>query len=241
MSAVLVAALAGLGFAAASLLGLAGREMGDQGRAYATAVAAGIVLALAFGDLFPEALELAGKAAVAGFVGGFALLFLVESLTRAHTHHSPEEDVGKHALGPFVLGLGVHNFAEGEAVGVTAKASTVAAGIVGLGVLVHQVPVGVSLAAVFAAARTDRGRVLRAAAGLGLVIPLAAASTAALPVPGDVFLGVLTGIAGGVLAYVGASHLLPEAQAERPSRAVGVVFVAALTATTVAILTVLGD
>ena len=241
MSAILVAALAGLGFAAASLVGLAGGEVGVQGRAYATAVAAGILLALAFGDLFPEALELAGNAAVAGFVGGFALLFLVEAFTRAHTHHSPEEDLGKHALGPFVLGLGVHNFADGFVLGVTAKASTVAAGIVGLGVLVHQIPVGVSLAAVFVAARADRGRVLRSAVGLGLVIPLAAASTAALPVPGDGFLGVLTGIAGGVLAYVGASHLLPEAQAERPSRAVGVVFVATLAATTVAILTVLGD
>jgi zinc and cadmium transporter len=241
VSAVLVAALAGLGFAAASLLGLAGREMGAGGRAYATAVAAGILLALAFGDLFPEALELAGGAAVAGFVGGFALLFLVEAFTQAHTHHSPEEDVRKHALGPFVLGLGVHNFADGFVLGVTAKASTAAAGIVGLGVLVHQIPVGVSLAAVFAAARAARGRVLRAAVLLGLVIPLAAASTVALPAAGDGFLGALTGIAGGVLAYVGASHLLPEAQAERPSRAVGVVFVATLAVTTVAILTVLGD
>jgi zinc transporter ZupT len=241
VSAVLVAALAGLGFATASLLGLAGREVGVRGRAYATALAAGILLALAFGDLFPEALELAGGAAVAAFVGGFAFLFLVESLTRAHTHHSPQEDVGKHALGPFVLGLGIHNFADGFVLGVTAKASPVAAGIVGLGVLVHQIPVGVSLAAVFAAARTTRGRVLRVAVMLGLVIPLAAASTAALPLPGNGILGVLTGIAGGVLAYVGASQLLPEVQAERPSRAVGGVFVAALAVTTIAILTVLGD
>ena len=241
MSAIFVAALAGFGFAAASLVGLAGKEVGAQGRAYATAVAAGILLALAFGDLFPEALELAGGAAAAGFVGGFALLFLAESLTRAHTHHFPEEDLGKHALGPFVLGLGVHNFADGFVLGVTAEASTVAAGIVGLGVLVHQIPVGVSLAAVFVAARADRGRVLQAAVLLGLVIPLAAASTAALPAPGDGFLGVLTGMAGGVLAYVGASHLLPEAQAERPSMAAGVVFVATLALTTVAVLTVLGD
>jgi zinc transporter, ZIP family len=166
---------------------------------------------------------------------------LVESLTRAHTHHSPQDDVGKHALGPFVLGLGIHNFADGFVLGVTAKASPVAAGIVGLGVLVHQIPVGVSLAAVFAAARTTRGRVLRVAVMLGLVIPLAAASTAALPLPGNGILGVLTGIAGGVLAYVGASQLLPEVRAERPSRAVGGVFVAALAVTTIAILTVLGD
>jgi hypothetical protein len=40
-------------------------------------------------------------------------------------------------------------------------------------------------------------------------------------------------VAAGVLAYMGASHLLPEAQAEHPSRAVGVVFTAKLALTLV--------
>jgi zinc transporter ZupT len=241
MTTILLATLAAIGFSVSSLLALLGRELGQRGRSYSVAVAAGILLALAFVDLFPESLELAGELAIAGFVGGFVLLFLTEALTRAHTHHAPEEHVHKHALGPFVLGLTIHNFADGFVLGVGAKVSVVTSGLVGLGVLVHQMPVGISLAAVLMAAHATRAQVVRTAVLLGLAIPLAAALTVALPVPSDQALGLLTGLAGGVLTYIGAAHLLPEAQAERPSRVTGVLFAATFILTTIALMTVLAD
>jgi zinc transporter ZupT len=240
VSAILVATLAAIGFSGASLLALLGGEVSARGRSYSAAFAAGILLALAFVDLFPEGLELAGDPAISGFVGGFVLLFLTEVLTRAHTHHSPEERVGKHALGPFVLGLAIHNFADGFVLGVGAKAAAITSWLVGFGVLVHQMPVGISLAAVFVAARATGARVIRTAVFLGLAIPLAAGLTVALPVPGDQALGFLTGIAGGVLAYMGAAHLLPEAQAEHPSRAVGVLFAATLVITAIGLMVIPG-
>ncbi|HEV3476675.1 MAG TPA: ZIP family metal transporter [Rubrobacteraceae bacterium] len=237
---VLVATLAAIGFVGASLLALFGGEVGAEGRSYSAALAAGILLALAFADLFPEGLELAGEWAISGFVGGFVLLFLTEVLTRAHTHHSTEEQLGKHALGPFVLGLAIHNLTDGFVLGVGAKASAVTSSLVGLGVLVHQVPVGISLAAVFVAARASSTRVIRTAVLLGLAIPIAAGLTVALPVPGDEVLGFLTGVAGGALAYIGAAHLLPEAQAEHPSRGTGMLFVATLVITAIGLVVVHG-
>jgi ZIP family zinc transporter len=241
MNAILMATLAAVGFAGASLLALLGGEFGARGRAYSAAFAAGILLALAFVDLFPEGLELASEPAVVGFVVGFALLFLTEAFTHAHTHHSPEKPVRKHAFGPFVTGLVVHNLADGFVLGVGAKASAVTSWLIGLGILIHQIPVGISLAAILLAARADRSRVIRTTTLLGLAIPLAAALTAALPVPGEGVLAFLTGVAGGVLAYVGAAHLLPEAQAERPSRTTAALFAATLVLTTVGLMTVLGD
>jgi len=241
MSAILLALLAAVGFSGASLLALLGGELRAKGRSYSAAVAAGILLALAFVDLFPEGLEVAGEAAIVGFVGGFTLLFLTEAFTRAHTHHAPEESVHKHALGPFVLGLAIHNLADGFVLGVGAQTSAITAGLVGLGVLVHQVPVGISLAAVLLAARATRTRVVRTAALLGLAIPLATTLTLALPAPGKGALSLLIGVAGGVLAYAGAAHLLPEAQAEHPSRVTAGLFAATLIITTVCLMTVLGD
>jgi zinc transporter ZupT len=223
--------LAAVGFSAASLLALLGGELGARGRSLCAAFAAGILLALSFVDLFPEGLELAGETAVAGFVGGFALLFLTESLTRAHTHHLPEEHVHKHAIGPFVLGLAVHNLADGFVLGVGAKASVVTSWLVGLGVLVHQAPVGISLAAVLLAARAGRAGILWTSILVGLAIPAAATLTALIPVPGDAAVGLLIGAAGGVLAYMGAAHLLPEAQSERTDRSAGLLFVATLVIT----------
>ena len=207
----MTAALSAVGFSGAALLALFRKGVTARVRSCLVAVAAGILLSLSFGDLFPEALETAGRGAITGFVGGFALLFLAEALTRAHTHHSPEEHVREHALGLFALGLAIHNLADGFVLGVRANLSSLAGGAVGLGVLLHQVPVGVSLAAVLAATQASRAAVLWTALPLGLAIPLAAGVTAALPVPGGQLSGVLTGIAGGVLAYIGSAHLLPEA------------------------------
>ncbi len=71
--------LAAVGFIAASLLALLGGELGERGRSLSAAFAAGILLALSFVDLFPEGLALGGETAIAGFVGGFSLLFLTEA------------------------------------------------------------------------------------------------------------------------------------------------------------------
>ena len=240
MNAVLMASVAAMGFAGASLLALLGGELGARGRSYSAAFAAGILLALAFVDLFPEGLELAERAAVAGFVGGFAVMFLTEAFTRARMHYSEEERIHKHALRPFVVGLAVHNLADGFVLGVGARAAEITSWFVGLGVLVHQIPVGVSLAVVFLAARASRVRVVRTTVLLGLAIPLAATLTVALPVPGAGTLGLLTGVAGGVLAYVGAAHLLPEAQAEHAGRGIGVFFAATLVVTAAALVALHG-
>ncbi len=232
MSVIFLAVMATVGFSVASLLSLLGGDLGARGRSYSAAFAAGILLALAFADLFPEGFELAGETAVVGFIGGFVLLFLTEAFTRSHTHHSLEEPLLKHTLGPFVLGLAIHNLADGFVLGVSAEASGVVSGLVGLGILVHQVPVGISLAAVLVAVRATRSRVIRTTVLLGLAIPLAAILTLAFPVPGDSTLGLLTGVAGGVLTYMGTAHLLPEAQSEQPGGVAAVFFAVTLAAIT---------
>jgi hypothetical protein len=64
MSAIILATLASIGFSGASLLALLGGELRAKGRSYSAAVAAGILLALAFVELFPEGLELAGQSSL---------------------------------------------------------------------------------------------------------------------------------------------------------------------------------
>ena len=240
MSAILLALLAAAGFSAASLLALLGKGMGTRGRSLAAAFAAGILLALTFVELFPEALELSGDVAALGFVAGFAVLFLIEAVFRAHTDDAPGEGhVHEHTVAPFVAGLAVHNLADGFAVGVGAETPEVTSWLVGVGVLVHQVPVGVSLAAVLVAAGATGRQVVQTAVALGLAIPASALLVLALPTPGEGTLGLLTGAAGGILAYVGAAHLLPEARAEHRGRAGGLMFLATFLLTAVALLTVL--
>ena len=98
----------------------------------------------------------------------------------------------------------------------------------------------ISLAAVFVAGRATGARALRAAVLLGLAAPIAAALTVAAPVPEDLVLGFLTGVAGGVLAYIGATRLLPEAQAEYSSKTVGVLFAVTFAVTAIELIAVPG-
>jgi zinc transporter, ZIP family len=239
IASVLIAVLAAIGFAGSGLLAEHGRAMRPRARGLAVAAAAGILLALAFGDLFPEALRRAGRGAIAGFIGGFAVLFLLETLTHAHTHHAPDDAVHRHALLPFVLGLALHNATDGFVIGISGKLSRADTLLVGIGVLIHQLPVGLSLAAVLAASQLPRREASRIAILLGLAIPAAAIATVTLPQLSDRSVGILTGVAGGIIAYLSAAHLLPEAQTEHPSRATGLVFVLTLTLMTLAVLTIL--
>ncbi|MDP9425758.1 MAG: ZIP family metal transporter [Actinomycetota bacterium] len=237
----LLALIAMAGFSGASFAAIFGKGSSDSRRSYSAAVAAGILLALAFGDLFPEGLEMAGTGAITGFLAGFVLLFLAEALGRVHADHLSEGGVVKGALWPLFVGLAVHNLADGFVLGAVAGSSAAVSGLLGLGILVHQVPVGLSLAAILVAARATHATIVRATLVLGLAIPFAAVSTMALPVPDEEALGLLTGAAGGVLAYMGAAHLLPETQVGNAGRLSAVLFTGTLVVTTLALMTVLGD
>ena len=238
MPAIVPALIAGAGFAGVALAGMAGLRIGRGLRHAAAAVAAGILLAVAFADLFPEALEEADpKAAALWFLAGFATLFLVEVATRGHTHHETGEDHVEHSsLAPFVVGLLLHNLVDGVVLAAGEEASTEVGAAVAVGILVHQVPVGVSFAAVMAMLGADRAAARRWAIVLGVAIPVGALATAALPSLNGGELGALLAAAGGALSYIAAGHLLPEAQAEHPSAIASLLFPVALLGTAALLL-----
>lgn len=241
MTALLSATLIAAVFIGSTVLAVIGKALSARGRPIAVAVAAAILLVIAFGDLFPESLELAGNGAIVAFLAAFGTLFLIESWTRAHVHHAPSEAVHVHGRLPFLLGMALHNLADGFAIGISATLRGSEGAAVSFGVLVHQIPVGVSFAAVLLATHIPHAAMLRNALLIGLLIPLATLLTLALPPLSDRLLGVLIGGVGGMLAYISTTHLLPEAQTEHPSRTVGVVFAATLALMTLALFTMLAE
>lgn len=240
MPAIVPALIAGAGFGGIALGGMAGLRIGPRLRHAAAAVAAGILLAVAFAELFPEALyEADPKAAALWFLGGFATLFVVEVVTRGHTHHETEEEHVEHSsLTPFVTGLLLHNFVDGAVLAAGHEVSNEASAALAVGIIVHQLPVAISFAAV---ARTVSARVSVEkvwAVVLAATIPLGALVTSAIPGLEGQELGALLAAAAGALGYIAAGHLLPEAHAEHPS-AVSMLFPVALLGTAVLLLYVL--
>ena len=238
MPALVPALIAGSGFAAVALAGMAGLRIGPGLRHAAAGVAAGILLAVAFAELFPEALDKTdAKVASLWFLAGFATLFVVEVATRGHTHHGTGESHVEHSsLTPFVVGLLLHNLVDGVVLAAGEQASNEIGGAVAVGILVHQLPVGISFAAVVATVGADRATATRWAVVLGLAIPVGALVTSALPDLEGAELGALLAAAGGALSYIAAGHLLPEAQAEHPSAVASLLFPIALLGTAALLL-----
>lgn len=212
-------------------------------------IAAGILLGIAIADLIPEAFDLLdGRGAALAIVCGFLALYLVEALTRGHTHHhephaghlTQSRDahahvhahaascVPTHAVLPFLLGLGLHNFADGLVVAASHEVSDTAATGVAIGILIHQLPVGLSFAAVLLASGVGQRRMqLHAGLVASMIVVGALVVVAAPRLAGDT-LGVLIGAAAGALVYIATGHLLPEAHSEERRPALAAAFAVAL-------------
>ena len=238
--AIAVALVSAAGFLGAGLLLFSGIEAASGLRPYAAPVAAGILIALAFGDVFPEALEASAPRAILGFAIAFSLLYLVETLTHSAGHDAVHAPARMHELVAMVSGLAVHNIADGVALGAGGELSGATASLLGLGVLIHQVPVGLSFAALLISIGIPRSQATPALAGMALLIPLATALTRLLPVGSPAALGTLLGASAGLLVYIGAAHLLPEVEANRHNRNAALAFVATLLAMTIVSVTFLG-
>jgi ZIP family zinc transporter len=204
------------------------------------AIAAGVVVATAIADLFPEAYELAGHervleigiAAVAGFLG---FSFLEAFLHQSSFEHAGEDEHAEHAehastgaakarRGPGLLGLlppislVLHSALDGLVIGLAFQAGDDLGLIVLLAVLLHDFADGMNVATV----------ALEAARGVRVAIAFVLLDAVAAPIGGllstlitidEPTLGILLAMFGGVFLAVGAGHLLPESQHRDPGRA----------------------
>ncbi|HEY8169346.1 MAG TPA: ZIP family metal transporter [Candidatus Limnocylindrales bacterium] len=212
------------------------------------AVAAGILVATALVDLLPEALELittsesalvAGIAALVGFLAFSAVESFVHRGSYEHEHepgvdpHLPHEHAPGTAsngsrlrlLGP--LGLVVHSGLDGVAIGLGFAASVEVGVVVGLAVMAHDFADGINITTLTLESGLGRRTAIVILALDAVAAPIGAAIGISLGVTADV-LGILLAAFAGVFIAIGAGHLLPEAQHQRPLQAPPLVLLAAV-------------
>jgi ZIP family zinc transporter len=222
------------------------------------AFAAGIIVATALVNLLPEALELlggpdptlkAGVAALVGFLGFSAIEAFVHRETYEHGHapgqdpREPHEHVpaGREPsaismAGPF--GLVLHSGLDGVAIGLGFSASPEVGLIVGLAVLAHDFADGINITTLALAGGGGRRLTITILAMDAIAAPIGAVIGISLGVAPEV-LGLLLASYAGVFIAVGAGHLLPEAQHQRPLQAPPLVLVAGLGALLVVVIRIL--
>jgi ZIP family zinc transporter len=193
------------------------------------ALAAGILVAAALTDLLPEAVEMAGDggidrvllAALVGFLVFYALDRFVHRAAAGHIRYLPASAFGSVAA----LGLTIHSFLDGFAIGSAFQVDAAVGLVVAIAVLTHDFGDGVATVSVVLG---SRGR-LRASFGwlvADALAPVVGAAIALVVSFSPTTLALLLGFFAGSFLFIGAAHLLPEAQREGPDVACTAAFIA---------------
>ena len=136
-----------------------------------------------------------------------------DTIGAGHLHHHHAAPRHGHADTIALVGMSLHNFADGLTTAAAFTVSQTVGAVVVLAIVLHQTATGISLGAIMLRAGRDRRRVLLST-GLSASCILWGALFYHLVIPvGATVQGIVLGIAGGSFLYVAACDLLPEAHA----------------------------
>lgn len=183
---------------------------------------AGAVIGVAFFDLLPEAIGLAGGrfpvSAVTSIVAvGFVLFMILDRIIQLHAH---EHDGGHRHLHRGRLGaasLSFHSFLDGVAIGLAFKVSTAIGAVVATAVLVHDFSDGINTINLILKNKGEARHAFRwlVVDALAPVIGVASTFLFSLSEP---LLGLVLATFCGFFLYIGAADLLPESHHSHPTK-----------------------
>jgi zinc and cadmium transporter len=214
---ILYSAIAGL----STLLGIAlviiNEERVVRYSHYVNSFAAGLILGVAFFHLFPESLELSENALLYIFVG-FLVFYLLENLMVLHSGseiHFKGKRNPQHTKGMVMFsGLFFHSLLDGIIIGVGFEIDPKVGLLTSLGIIMHEVPEGVTSFSLLIAS-IARKTALKMSVAVAVATPLGAAiSLAFIGGLSESTVGLLLAMAGGSFLYIGASDLIPETHEE---------------------------
>lgn len=183
---------------------------------------AGAVIGVAFFDLLPESLEIAGAAytpstitAIAAL--GFALYLILDRLIVMHHCHE-ENEHEHHARGAWGAGtLSLHSFLDGIGIGLAFQASEAIGLIVAAAVLAHDFSDGINTVNMIIKNGGTRARAFQWLA-LDALAPVLGILATLFFTAQESTLGLLLALFSGFFFYIGASDLLPESHHAHPKR-----------------------
>ncbi len=182
---------------------------------YVNSFAAGLILAIAFFHLIPEAVELSEIAAPVIFLG-FFLFYMMENFLVIHSgselHYHPNDPCLSHTssvTGVMAFsGLVLHSLIDGIIIGVGFELSTELGLLAAFAVISHEVPEGITSFALINETMPEKASLLSAI--VAIATPIGALfSLLFIQNLSDDIIGILLGLAAGTFIYVAASDLIP--------------------------------
>lgn len=191
------------------------REWAQNATNYFMYFASGILISVAFLIAAPKSFEL-NSHGPAYMLVGFLGIFLINKFVDVYVCHMGEECQDFRVGIVAALGIAFHSLVDGVIYATTYTVSIFIGLMATLGMIFHEFPEGVVTFSLFTKGGFESEKsiyyafiVAAATTPIGALISLPFVSTLS-----DQSLGMLLGLSSGVLAYVGAAHLLPEAEEE---------------------------
>lgn len=184
------------------------REFAERNKAYFICFAAGVLITAPLVHILPHAMvenQYAGIASLAGFMFMFFSNMLIKYKTK-------EKEL---AFGITAIeGIGIHSFIDGVIYSVTFSVSVYTGVIAGIGLATHEFAEGViAFSVLLKGGLSAKKAAFIAFLVAGLTTPVGAFIVYPfIKTLNESTLSLALGFVGGVLIYVSASHLLPEAR-----------------------------
>ena len=178
--------------------------------------AAGMLIASPLIMAFPNAIAKNSIAGIAALIG-FVFMYMSNKLIKKRTK-TKELAFGITAI----QGILIHSLLDGVIYTVTFSVSTLTGVLTGLGLVVHEFAEGVvTFSMLLKSGISSKKAALYAFFAAALTTPIGALiAYPAISLISDAQLGLALGFVSGVLIYISASHLLPEAGAHEKEHSV---------------------
>jgi len=188
---------------------------GRENSIYFVCFAAGVLISVSFMHIIPKAFSMNAHAPFYLFAGYIGLHLFNRFINAFVCDKSGDE---QYAIGLVpMVGIGLHSFIDGFIYSITFTVSVFTGLLAATGMVLHEFPEGIItyLLLVRAGFREKVAWILAflaaaATTPLGMLVSYPYISRIDKP-----FLGALLAFSAGALVYVGATHLLPQAEVER--------------------------
>jgi len=185
-----------------------------QNTTYFACFAAGVLIAVSFMHIVPKSFSMAPKAPAFLFAG-YLMMYLLNRFLTAYVCDKPQ--TADYAIGLMpLLGIGFHSFLDGVVYSISFHASAFTGALAALGMVLHEFPEGiVTYALLIRSGFSERRSFVFALLAAAVTTPVG--TLISYPFISEIdkqLLGGLLALSAGALIYVGATHLLPQAERE---------------------------
>ena len=181
---------------------------------YFVSFAAGVLISVSFLHILPTAFSMS-NAAPAWLLGGFVVLHVINRFIDALVCERDPDARFVIGLVP-MIGIGLHSLIDGMIHAITFSVSTLTGVLAAVGMVLHEFPEGIiTYLLLLRGGFSTQRALLLALAAASLSTPVG--TLLAFPVVNGLsrpLLGALLALSAGALIYVGATHLLPQAERE---------------------------